>query len=147
MITQKQYENMKRTMMLKGQDITIGDTLSRILDEVLAAGNIEVEDPSVMPDISPGKWKQVQHTDHKNGYCVRGNGVAVCHIIRNSADAVFLAGSKALAEAVIAWLEEGYLAFAQWPDAVYTKQMESIVDALDDMGCNVGKFRKDVARC
>lgn len=96
--------------------------------------------PAVMPAIPPMNWTYNQSS---KDWCVYINDSTdeikrIADHIPNKANAIFLAGSKALAEAVIKYFELHSTEVATHQCA------RDIMSALEGMGCDVTKFRKDV---
>lgn len=95
---------------------------------------MEVVPPSILPGITSGKWIPVKKTrDVRVGNLNIAGTVGVTEA-EGVANAVFMAGSKGLAEAVIEMFET-------WSSGGHGKEARAMLKALEDMGCNVDRFR------
>lgn len=101
---------------------------------VLDAIEAKVQEPPVMPDISEYKWEAERHHHGSDAFKViaGGNGL-VYHL--SETDAKFMAGSKELAEKVLAMFET-------WSSGGHGKEALGMLDAMESMGCNMDKFRR-----
>lgn len=111
--------------------------ITDFVDELLELAGIEVEEPPeppVMPEgLSAGTWKPERHHHGGSSFKITagGNGLAY-HL--SEEDAKFMAGAKTLAKVTIMYLE-GFKGMWKTPGGV------AFIKALEDMDCNVSKFR------
>jgi len=152
-ITQEQYKelwsNLKEAMneihhQVPEQQVT--DALNNLLTEL----GYDIPKTSVMPPVTMGAWEAIDAADRgkvrvkssigielyqRNYSTVEGRRVHV-------ANAVMMAGSKALAEASMALLT------AQWtPNGCYSNEAQAVIDALGECGVDVIEWKggQDVA--
>lgn len=126
----------------KVYDTTTAFKADRVEDYTMAVLNaIEVEveeppEPPVMPEgLSEGTWTPCcGHDAEKGKYYIHANNVKIAEVY-SSGDRTFMAGSKKLAEKVIAMFET-------WSPGGHGPEALGMLDALDGMGCNVDKFRE-----
>ncbi len=110
-------------------------TITMALDNILDRAGFEVEPPPILPGITGGKWIPVKKTrDVRVGNLNIASVVGVTEM-EGIANTMFMAGSKGLAEAVI-------VMFETWSSEGHGKEALGMLRALEDMGCNVEKFRR-----
>ena len=104
-----------------------------VLRHMEAAGH-KVEPPPILPGITSGEWIPVKNTRD-----VRVGNLSIAGVVgvteaEGVANTVFMAGSKKLAEAVIGMFET-------WSSGGHGKEALAMLEALENMGCDVDKFR------
>lgn len=120
------------------------------VNNVLIAAGIDIPEPTILPEVTQGKWEAVSGEDynivtpdlHIAIIKARGNKCKQFSMGErrhpdNSealANVKFMAGSKGLAEAVIDMFET-------WSSGGHGKEALGMLSALEEMGCNVEKFR------
>ena len=123
-----------------------------VIDAVLEAAGVKVEPPPILPEVTPGKWEVVPGEDYnivtpdlhvaiikaRGSKCQQFSMGELRHPDNDAAlaNAKFMAGSKGLAEAVIAMFET-------WSSGGHGKEALSMLKALEDMGCNADKFNNN----
>ena len=102
--------------------------------EAFEVAGIKVEDPPILPEVTPGKWGYREMKSAKTAFMVTvdGKGGIAYHL--TEADAKVMAGSNELVEKVI----ELHEAFTVRESRQAKMDM---LDILEGMGCNVDRFR------
>jgi hypothetical protein len=114
-----------------------------MVDTLLGMLDIEVEEPSILPDITPGTWSVSEgyycSSRHEKMYwnINKENGTFLAHMLDNEADAKLMVAAKELVQAVVECLEDRMFARVQW-----SPKSKAIIDALEKAGVNVEKFRR-----
>lgn len=112
------------------------DHVEAYTQAVLGAIEIEVEEPPVLPEgLSEGTWVPCCGHDADEGkYYIHANQIKIAEVY-TSENRTFMTGSKEVTEKVIGWLETRPYTANSVP------QMKDIIDAIENQGCNVDKFR------